>query len=128
VNPGGKLPVSWPQAAGQEPIYYNHNLTHDPDDAPKFTSRYWDLPSKPLYPFGYGLSYTSFHFSQLHLSKTQIKPGEATDVSVDVTNTGRTAGDVVAQVYIHPRAAIGGISTGGVSAGPDPDSHLPPRP
>ena len=104
VNPGGKLPVSWPQAAGQEPIYYNHNLTHDPDDAPKFTSRYWDLPSKPLYPFGYGLSYTSFHFSQLHLSKTQIKPGEATDVSVDVTNTGRTAGDVVAQVYIHQRA------------------------
>jgi beta-glucosidase len=104
VNPGGKLPVSWPRAAGQEPIYYNHNRTHDPDDAPKFASRYWDFSSKPLYPFGYGLSYTSFHFGQLHLSKTQLKPGETAEVSVDVTNTGRTAGDVVAQVYIHQRA------------------------
>ena len=64
VNPGGKLPVSWPRTAGQAPIYYNHNRTHDPDDAPKFASRYWDLSSKPLYPFGYGLSYTSFHFGQ----------------------------------------------------------------
>ncbi len=104
VNPGGKLPVSWPRTAGQEPIYYNHNLTHDPDDAPKFTSRYWDLSSKPLYPFGYGLSYTSFHFAKLHLSKTQIRSGETTEVSVEVTNTGRTAGDAVAQVYIHQRA------------------------
>jgi beta-glucosidase len=104
VNPGGKLPVSWPRTAGQEPIYYNHNRTHDPDDAPKFASRYWDLSTKPLYPFGYGLSYTSFHFGQLRLNKTQIKSGEAAEVSVDVTNTGRTAGDVVAQVYIHQRA------------------------
>jgi beta-glucosidase len=104
VNPGGKLPVSWPRAAGQEPIYYNHNRTHDPDDAPKFASRYWDLSSKPLYPFGYGLSYTSFQFGQLRLNKSRIKSGEAAEVSVDVTNTGRTAGDVVAQVYIHQRA------------------------
>ncbi len=104
VNPGGKLPVSWPRAAGQEPIYYNHNRTHDPDDAPKFASRYWDLSSKPLYPFGYGLSYTSFHFGGLRLNKTQIKSGEAAEVSVEVSNTGRTAGDVVAQVYIHQRA------------------------
>ena len=104
VNPGGKLPVSWPRTAGQEPIYYNHNRTHDPDDAPKFASRYWDLSSKPLYPFGYGLSYTSFKFSQPRLTKTQIKSGETAEVSVDVTNTGRTAGDVVAQVYIHQHA------------------------
>jgi beta-glucosidase len=101
VNPGGKLPVSWPRGAGQEPIYYNHNLTHDPDDRPKFTSRYWDLSSKPLYPFGYGLSYTSFHFDHLQLSKTQIKSGETTEVSVDVTNAGQTAGDAVVQIYIH---------------------------
>ena len=104
VNPGGKLPVSWPRTAGQEPIYYNHNRTHDPDDAPKFASRYWDLSSKPLYPFGYGLSYTSFQFSQSRLTKSQIESGETTEVLVDVTNTGRTAGDVVAQVYIHQRA------------------------
>jgi beta-glucosidase len=104
VNPGGKLPVSWPRTAGQEPIYYNHNLTHEPDDRPDFKSRYWDLSSKPLFPFGYGLSYTSFRFGQLHLSKTRIKSGETTEVSVEVTNTGQTAGDAVAQVYIHQRA------------------------
>jgi beta-glucosidase len=104
VNPGGKLPVSWPRAAGQEPIYYNHNLTHQPEDRPESKSRYWDLPSKPLFPFGYGLSYTDFHFDHLRLSKTQIKTEEATEVSVDVTNTGQIAGDVVAQVYIHQRA------------------------
>jgi beta-glucosidase len=104
VNPGGKLPVSWPRTAGQEPIYYNHNLTHQPDDRPDFTSRYWDLSSKPLYPFGYGLSYTTFQFGRLRLSKSQINSGETTQVSVDVTNTGQSAGDVVAQVYIHQRA------------------------
>jgi beta-glucosidase len=104
VNPGGKLPLSWPRTAGQEPIYYNHNLTHEPDDRPDFKSRYWDLSSKPLFPFGYGMSYTSFRFGQLHLSKTQIKSGETTEVSVEVTNTGQTAGDAVAQVYIHQRA------------------------
>jgi beta-glucosidase len=104
VNPGGKLPVSWPRTAGQEPIYYNHNLTHEPEDGPNFKSRYWDLSTRPLFPFGYGLSYTSFRFGRLQLSKTQIKPGETGEVSVDVTNTGQTAGDVVAQIYIHQRA------------------------
>src|ERR1700683_2249249 len=107
VNPGGKLPVSWPRTAGQEPIYYNHNLTHEPDDRPKFTSRYWDLSSKPLYPFGYGLSYTIFHFGEPRLSKKQINSGESTEVSVHVTNTGSAAGDAVAQVYIHQRAGSG---------------------
>jgi len=104
VNPGGKLPVSWPRAAGEEPLYYNHNLTHEPEDRPTFTSRYWDIASKPLYPFGYGLSYTSFKFANLRLSKTSMKTDEATEVSVDVTNTGTVAGDAVGQVYIHQRS------------------------
>ena len=104
VNPGGKLPVSWPRISGQEPLYYNHNLTHAPEDQPNFTSRYWDLSTKPLYPFGYGLSYTSFKFDHLRLSKASVKAGEATEVSVDVTNTGKVPGDAVAQVYIHQRA------------------------
>ena len=65
VNPGGKLPLSWPRSAGQEPLYYDHNLTQAPDSDPNFTSRYWDQSSKPLYPFGYGLSYTQFKFRQL---------------------------------------------------------------
>lgn len=103
VNPGGKLPISWARAAGQEPLYYNHNLTHEPEDRPNFTSRYWDVSSKPLYPFGYGLSYTTFKFDHLRLDKTNIKPGEATEVLVDVTNTGTLSGDAVAQIYIHQR-------------------------
>jgi beta-glucosidase len=103
VNPGGKLPVSWPRVAGQEPLYYNHNLTHEPEDRPTFTSRYWDLTSKPLYPFGYGLSYSTFKFDHLKLTKASMKAGETTEVSVDVTNTGTVAGDEVAQVYIHQR-------------------------
>ncbi|HEY1903808.1 MAG TPA: beta-glucosidase BglX [Terracidiphilus sp.] len=104
VNPGGKLPVSWPRAAGQEPLYYNHNLTHEPEDRPTFTSRYWDLSSKPLYPFGYGLSYSTFKFANLRLSEESINAEQTTEVQVDVTNTGAVAGDAVAQIYIHQRA------------------------
>jgi beta-glucosidase len=104
VNPGGKLPVSWPRAAGQEPLYYNHNLTHEPEDRPKFTSRYWDLSSRPLYPFGYGLSYSTFKFAKLRLSKDHINAEQITEVQVEVTNTGAVAGDVVAQIYLHQRA------------------------
>jgi beta-glucosidase len=104
VNPGGKLPISWPRAAGQEPLYYNHNLTHEPEDRPTFTSRYWDISSKPLYPFGYGLSYTTFKFSTLHLSKDRMTSDQTTEVQVDVTNTGSVVGDAVAQIYIHQRA------------------------
>ena len=103
VNPGGKLPVSWPQGAGQEPLYYNHNLTHEPESEPNFTSRYWDVPSKPLYVFGHGLSYTTFRFTNLRLSKNSVRAGEAIEVSVDVTNTGSVTGDEVAQLYVHQR-------------------------
>jgi beta-glucosidase len=103
VNPGGKLPVSWPRTAGSEPLYYNHTRTHEPEDEPRFTSRYWDINSKPLYPFGYGLSYSTFKFANLHLSKTSMGVGDTTEVKIDVTNTGAVAGDAVAQIYIHQR-------------------------
>ena len=103
VNPGGKLPVSWPRTAGSEPLYYNHTRTHEPEDAPRFTSRYWDINSKPLYPFGYGLSYSAFKFANLQLSKTSMGAGETAEASVDVTNTSSVAGDAVAQLYIHQR-------------------------
>jgi len=103
VNPGGKLPVSWPRTAGSEPLYYNHTRTHEPEDAPQFTSRYWDIDSKPLYRFGYGLSYSTFKFANLQLSKSSIGVGDTTEVSVDMTNTGSVAGDAVAQIYIHQR-------------------------
>ena len=104
ANPAGHLPVSWPRNTGQLPIYYNHNRTQNPEDAPEFTSRYWDSPSTPLYPFGYGLSYTSFSFDNLKLSQASTKVGSRIDVTVDVTNTGSRAGDAVVQLYIHQRA------------------------
>ena len=103
VNPGGKLPISWPRVAGSEPLYYNHNLTHKPEDQSDFTSRYWDISSKPLYPFGYGISYTTFKFANLHLSKSSMGVGDTNEVRVDVTNTGSVPGDAVAQIYIHQR-------------------------
>jgi beta-glucosidase len=104
ANPAGHLPVSWPRSSGQEPIYYNHNRTQAPEDAPDFKSRYWDLLTSPLYPFGYGLSYTEFSFDNLKLSQTEAKVGGSVEVSVDVTNTGIRDGDAVVQLYIHQRA------------------------
>ena len=104
ANPGGHLPVSWLRNTGQAPTYYNHNRTQTPEDAPDFTSRYWDTLSKPLFPFGYGLSYTTFSFENLHLSQSSAKVGSSIEVSVDVTNTGDRPGDAVAQLYIHQRA------------------------
>ncbi len=104
VNPGGKLPVSWPRVTGQVPVYHEHNLTQNPETAPEFKSRYWDGLSSPLYPFGYGLSYTTFSYSNLQVSNPQPKVGESFSVSVDVENTGKVAGDEVVQLYVHQRA------------------------
>jgi beta-glucosidase len=104
ANPAGHLPVSWPRTTGQLPLYYNHNRTQRPEDAPDFTSRYWDVLTSPLYPFGYGLSYTTFSFDNLKTSMAQAKVGSSLDVSVDVSNTGGRAGDAVVQLYIHQRA------------------------
>jgi beta-glucosidase len=103
ANPSGHLPVSWPRSTGQLPLYYNHNLTQNPETSPDFKSRYWDIPSTPLYPFGYGLSYTSFSFDNLKVTPT-ARTGGAVEVSADVTNTGSRAGDAVVQLYIHQRA------------------------
>jgi beta-glucosidase len=96
--PGGKLPITWPRDVGQVPIYYAHNTTQAPENQGK---RYWGEESTPLYPFGYGLSYSNFIFSNLKLSRAEIKPGESIDVSVDLENTGTASADEVAQLYIH---------------------------
>jgi beta-glucosidase len=103
ATPGGKLPVTWPRSAGQIPIHYAHHLTQEPETAKVFTSRYWDIPSSPLYPFGYGLSYSTFKFSNLRVSKPEVRVGESVEVLVDLENTGRRVGDEVAQLYIHQR-------------------------
>jgi beta-glucosidase len=104
ANPAGHLTVTWPRSSGQEPLYYNHTRTHEPEDEPDFTSRYWDVKSTPLYPFGYGLSYTTFSFDNLKVDQPQARVGSTLDVTVDVTNTGSRSGDAVAQLYIHQRA------------------------
>lgn len=101
VNPGGKLPVTWPRSVGQVPIYYAHNTTHAPNDQGK---RYWDIPSTPQFEFGYGLSYTSFHIGAPALDNATLAPGGKITVSTTVTNTGSRAGDEVVQLYIHQQA------------------------
>lgn len=107
VNPGGKLPVSFPQRVGQVPIYYNHEPTGRPCDvAQKYTSRYRDLRScDPLYEFGFGLSYTSFEISDLALDKTKVSRRGKVRATVKVTNTGKRAGDEVVQLYLHDPVA-----------------------
>ncbi|WP_263366551.1 beta-glucosidase BglX [Edaphobacter bradus] len=101
ASPGGKLPVSWPRDAGQEPLYYSHNLTQIPNDP---DTRYWDGSSAPLYPFGYGLSYTSFTVERLKTSAEQVKSGGKLTVSVELRNTGAVTGDEVVQLYTHQRS------------------------
>lgn len=100
ANPAGKLPVTWPRDANQIPIYYSHNATQDPNNQ---DTRYWDAPSTPLYPFGYGLSYTTFSFKSPRASQSSVKVGQPVTIEAEVSNTGDVAGDVVAQLYIHQR-------------------------
>jgi beta-glucosidase len=125
VNPSGKLVVSWPRSVGQEPLYYNAlntgrpageiDLIHPPKNGDeKFVSRYIDEQNSPQFPFGYGLSYTSYRYGQLEINKTQLSaktsneelnasersPNAAMTVSADITNTGTRAGDETVQLYV----------------------------
>ena len=109
VNPGGKLPVSFPVNVGQVPIFYNHEPTGRPCDVGvKWDSRYRDLTTcDPFYSFGYGLSYTTFNVSNLQLSSATMSPNGSVTATADVTNTGSRTGDEVVQLYIHdPTASI----------------------
>ncbi|HEY6583783.1 MAG TPA: glycoside hydrolase family 3 C-terminal domain-containing protein, partial [Gaiellaceae bacterium] len=109
VNPGGKLPVSFPRRLGQVPIYYNHERTGRPcNPDSKYNSRHRDIPScQPLFEFGYGLSYTTFSITNLQLSSSGVSRHGHVNASVTVTNTGTRAGDDVVQLYIHdPVASI----------------------
>jgi beta-glucosidase len=105
TNPGGKLPVTFPRAAGQEPLYYNHTSTGRPPSNEKYTSKYLDVPVAPLYPFGHGLSYTTFRLSNLRLGAQRVAPTGSVDVTVDVENTGRREGDEVVQIYMRDLVA-----------------------
>jgi beta-glucosidase len=107
-NPSGKLTTTFPQSVGQIPLYYNHKSTGRPYDANnKFTSKYLDISNDPLYPFGYGLSYTTFEYSDINLDKKQLKGEEKLTASITLTNTGKVAGEEVVQLYIQdPVASI----------------------
>jgi beta-glucosidase len=105
VNPGGKLPVTFPRTLGQVPIYYNHKSTGRPPTDQKYTSKYLDVPVTPLYPFGYGLSYTQFTIGQPELSATSIVANGQLTVSVEVENTGKVTGDEVVQLYVRDEAS-----------------------
>lgn len=108
-NPNGKLPVTFPLHVGQVPIYYNHKNTGRPYDPENhYTSYYMDLENTPLYPFGYGLSYTTFEYSDLRLEKNQIKKDESLKAAVKVTNTGRYEGKEIVQLYI--RDFVGSVT------------------
>jgi beta-glucosidase len=105
-NPGGKLTASFPRSVGQIPIYYNQLPTGRPFEvANKYTSKYLDVANTPLFPFGYGLSYTTFKLSNMKLSATQITKNGELKVSVDLENTGERDGSEVVQVYLRDLAA-----------------------
>lgn len=109
-NPAGKLPASFPSTLGQVPIYYNHKSSGRPFDGEGnvFWSHYTDAPNDALFPFGYGLSYTTFAYSDLKISAPVISKGEKLQVSITVKNTGKVAGEEVVQLYL--RDLVGSIT------------------
>jgi beta-glucosidase len=105
-NPAGKLTMTFPRNVGQVPIYYNHKNTGRPlDPNNKYSSKYLDVSNDPLYPFGYGLSYTTFTYGPVQLDRQQIKKADKLKVSVAVTNSGNYDGEEVVQLYIRDKVA-----------------------
>ncbi|MCA9891316.1 MAG: glycoside hydrolase family 3 C-terminal domain-containing protein, partial [Anaerolineae bacterium] len=102
VNPGGKLPMTFPRSVGQVPIYYGHKPS---GGRSHWKTTYVDLSNTPLFPFGFGLSYTTFELSNMRLDRQQAAAGNSVAISVDVTNTGDRAGDEVVQLYVRNAAA-----------------------
>src|SRR3989442_1358665 len=137
VSPSGKLPATFPRSVGQIPLYYNHKNTGRPTGPDKYTSKYTDLPVTPLFPFGHGLSYTTFGYSDLRLSAPRIASARTLRVSVTVTNTGAREGAEVVQLYVHdevasvtrPVRALAGFRRGSLKSGEAPtvDFHLPAK-
>jgi beta-glucosidase len=104
VNPSGRLTMSFPYHVGQVPVYYNHFNTGRPQGAPdaqeRYVSQYLDIPNEPLLPFGFGLSYTTFSYSDLKLSRETMTEDEPLDISIKLSNDGPVAGEEVVQLYI----------------------------
>lgn len=105
-NPSGKLPISFPRHEGQIPVYYASKSTGRPyDPSVKWNTQYQDIPNAPLFSFGFGLSYTTFTYSEPKVDKAQFSAGDKMSVSVDVTNTGNYDGEEVVQLYIKDKVA-----------------------
>jgi beta-glucosidase len=100
VSPAGKLPFTWPRTVGQVPMIYSHNISHEPRNQ---ATRYWDEASTPLFPFGYGLTFSQFNYTNLAVDQAVVATDGTVTVSVDVSNTGSRSADDVAQLYIHQR-------------------------
>ena len=108
-NPSGKLVVTFPYSVGQIPVYYSYKSTGRPaTPSDPWTSRYIDIPNEPLYPFGYGLSYTTYEYSNLKLDKSEIGMNDNLTITVDVRNTGKVAGEEVVQLYV--RDLVGSVT------------------
>jgi beta-glucosidase len=106
ANPSGKLPMSFPRNVGQLPLYYNHKRTgRPPKVAERYTSKYNDVPWTPLYPFGHGLSFTTFRYAAPRLSTDKLGPDDSLTVSVTLQNTGKRAGEEVVQLYLRDEVA-----------------------
>ncbi len=100
-NPSGKLPITFPYSVGQIPIFYSYKNTGRPDDGSgsRWASKYYDIPNEPLYPFGYGLSYTSFEYADLKIKKLKVSMNDTVTFSMNITNTGKVKGEEVIQIY-----------------------------
>ncbi|MCK5226450.1 MAG: glycoside hydrolase family 3 C-terminal domain-containing protein, partial [Planctomycetes bacterium] len=107
-NPSGKITATFPRNVGQVPIYYNCKNTGRPPSEVYHTSKYIDSHWTPLYPFGYGLSYTTFHYSNLKVSSDKISMEQSVNISVDVKNTGKRSGEEIVQLYI--RDVVGSVT------------------
>ncbi|TQT55085.1 glycoside hydrolase family 3 C-terminal domain-containing protein, partial [Xanthomonas perforans] len=106
-NPSARLPISFPQVTGQQPYFYNHLRTGRPElpALSEYKARWREMPNEPLYPFGHGLSYTTFAYAQPQLSAAQLGWDETLTITTRVTNTGKVAGEEVVQLYVHDRVA-----------------------
>jgi beta-glucosidase len=105
VSPSGRLDVSWPRSVGQIPVYYNHNNTGRPSSPDRWHTGYLDMSREPLYPFGYGLTYTKFEYSDLKVGTTTVAPNGTLHVSAVIANTGSRDAAEVVQLYVHDRVA-----------------------
>jgi len=104
VNPSGKLSMSFPYHVGQIPVYYSQKTTGRPQDLNnKFSSRYLDIPNEPLFPFGYGLSYSTFEYAELKLSSNEMSRDGSIKATIQLTNTSKVDGAEVVQLYIEDK-------------------------